>query len=209
MALATYVGVILLYLVRPFDPADWPGIVEWYVRAPLQLIATGAILWGIGRIEDRRERRFWRLWAIATGIWLSIQLTYAFIVGMGLDGRLLALGIETAVAAFYVCILYSLSLHPQGGEERGGDLVRQSFEDVAVSIFVFALVIYFAVFSFTLKPEAYSSWAPSLTLYVVLDTIVFARLVYLRSHAKSARWVALYTGLAVTAFLWTATDVFN
>jgi len=43
---------------------------------------------------------------------------------------------------------------------------------------------------------------------VVLDAVVLARLVYLRWHTACPRWTALYTGLAITAFLWVATDLF-
>lgn len=207
IALVVYLGVILLYLTQPFDPEAWSIIAESYLRIPMQVTVLGAILWRLGGIEGGREAHFWQLWAVATGIWLSIQLVYAF--PPNFDERLLALGIESAVAAFYLCILYALSLHPHLDGARGDDLVRRSFEDVAGSIFVFALVVYFAVIAFALKPAAYDSWAPSLTLYVVLDTLVFTRLIYLLRHAGSPRWVALYTGLVITAFFWTVTDLFT
>ena len=198
---------MLLYLTRPFDPDWWPFIVEAYLIPSMVVIAFGAIVWGLRGIDGRRQRRFWQLWAIAMGVWLSIQLAYSF--PPDVDGKVLALGIESAVAAFYVCILCALSLHPQRIVERGDDYVGRRFKNVAISVFVFALVLYFAVLTSTLQPELYDSWTPSLTLYVVLDALVFVRLVYLRWHTASPRWAALYTGLAITAFLWTATDLFD
>ena len=210
VALVAHLGVILLYLTRPFDPERWPSIVEAYLVPLMMAIALGAIVWGLRGIDGDRQRRFWQLWAMAMGVWLSIQLAYAF--APDVDERMLALGIESAVAAFYVCILYALSLHPQRIVERSDDHVGRRFEGVAVSVFVFSLVMYFAVLTSTLQPELYESWTPSLTLYVVLDALIFVRLVYLRWHTtsrRSPRWAALYTGLAITALVWTGTDLYN
>jgi len=150
IALVAFLGVILLYLIRPFDPGVWPFIVQAYLVPPVMAIALGAIVWGLRGIDDRRERRFWQLWAISMGVWISIQLAYAF--PPDIDGRILALCLESASAAFYLCVLYALSLHPHLDEERGDDDVRLRFEGVAVSVFVFALVIYFVVLASALPP---------------------------------------------------------
>ena len=206
VALLVSAGTLLLYLIQPFQVDTWQKVTEHYVMLPMLMVALVALAAGIGRIEQDRERRFWRLWTVAVGFWLLIQSLYAFLP-VEYWVRAFDVGIDSLYLAFYLTIILALSLNPHRTGTIPTDPVRRRFEDVAAAVVVFALMTYFVVIPAVFKPETHDTWTPSLLLYVILDVFILLRFLYMLSDCWSTRWTTLYVMLGLTATLWASTDL--
>ena len=197
--------VLVPYLVPLLPQSSLEYFATWYADFPLILAAMAAFQYQRGAIALRVERRYWDLWTAAFGCWLLVRMLYAFVPVAWLTWWL-DLVVDALYLMFYLCIILALELRPDRPAPPSLSTFRRRLETAGATVFLFGLLLYFAIIPGMLSYERYWTWVPSMLLYVTLDVLVVARLLHLRHDARSERWRAIYGLTALTALLWIVTD---
>jgi signal transduction histidine kinase len=200
--------VFVPYLIPVLPSGALAHFAEYYADFPLLLASMAAFQYRRGAIARREERRFWDLWTAAFGCWLLVRLLYAALPSQYLVWWL-DLVVDALYMLFYLCIVLALEIRPDRPVPASLGTMRRRVEALGAGVFLFSLLFYFAVIPGILSYEAYWTWVPSMLLYVTLDVIVVARLLYLRHDSRSDRWRTIYGLIAVTAAMWMVTDAFE
>lgn len=191
VATVLWLGTSALYFL-PGVPADFlERLGDRYSTLPLWPWAAAACVFGLGRVTNPAQRRFWILQALSFAALLAIEVPWA--LSRASNTAAWNIAAEWCYAAYYGCQLMSVT------RTRGG-AVRAGLITTAVALALSAMAIY--------KSALYDTAWPSYLIYVALDAamvIVFWRL----RTTVSARWGMIFTGLALTSGLVLVTDVLD
>ena len=204
LATGTFALLVACLLTLELD-----GERLFYVEAGsdlgMVLLSIVALLVGIGRLESRRERRFWGLIAAGTGAWAAIFVIFLVVPeaswGIGLD-----LGIDALYLVFYLLLLAAVDGRPDLAAGRPSLPVGGRYRLPGLVVFGAGLFLYFVLIPALLSPELYGSMSPSFFLYIALDVYLLARLLVLAGLTGSARWRRCFHLTAAMAALFLISD---
>lgn len=169
------------------------------LTAVLQLLAGG-----IGHIEGRSERRFWRYWAAGYGFWWINS-----ILNLALPANRGGLASELLVDFFYGCDYFLLVLAvftaPHGPQPPTG--IPRQVRILGAATLILGLVTYLIVIPLQVHPESYRTWIPSYSLYITMDLALSLALLRLTLSARSVQWRTVYGLLALTSLSLCACDL--
>lgn len=188
---ALWLGTAALYFL-PGVPADFlVRLGDRYSTLPLWPWAAAACVFGLSRVTNPAQRRFWLLQAASFAALLAIEIPWA----LSRAGNTAAWNIaaEWCYFAYYAFQLISVAR-----TRRGALLAGVTSIAAAVALSLMAAT----------HSVAYDNAWPSYLTYLAFDAgmvIVFLRQ---RPHV-SARWSAIFLGLALTSAVVFATDTLD
>jgi PAS domain S-box-containing protein len=201
-------AVFALFSLPYFFPLLAAGTMASYTRtifpALSNAVALGVLVWGIGRLAEPSERRFWRLLAgalvsliLANG---GLELSYA-------HADNLAWGVATDL--LYLVFYVFLGLAAQAAPHRAvSSLQRFSWQEIAaLGIAATCLLTYFVVLPLAYDLGDYRTWLPSMYLYLALDASLVLLFVRLALDAGTTRWRVIYTCVTVGVASWLLMDL--
>lgn len=198
-----------LYLLPLLEAYYRSRLSTTYAPAAFIAFAIAALAHQLSRIHDSEERRFWRDLLIGFSCWLLVPLLY-LVSG---KGGLVPNFMDVSLLADGIFGLYYLGWILAG--ERRPDQ-RYRFRPVelehhlvlpSVSVFVAGLLCYFWLIPLLIDRELYTTWLPSMQLYLVIDAYLLARFFYLSRSAHDHRWRKLYGLLALSLLGFSINDV--
>lgn len=186
-----WLGLLALYFL-PGIPADFlERLGDRYSTLPLWPWAAAACVFGISRVRDASDRRFWRLQAFSFAALLAIEIPWALARASSTPGWDAAA--EWCYFAYYACQLAS-AVESRTGRVRA----------VAVCAAAAAVLSVMA----SMGSPLYQAGRPSYFTYFAFD-IGMALVFWRRSEGATGAWRAVFYGLAVTSGIVLATDVLD
>jgi PAS domain S-box-containing protein len=206
------VGAYLFAALAQIYPRLTPEVRGWETAQALPVLCHGlavfALLWHRRRIPRREERRFWGDLAIAFGAWLGKDLLYLVPpTDGGYRPGWVYLGSEVFFSVFYLAFILALERQPHRYDRwrpagLEGMLIRP-----AMAVFIAGLAVYFLIVPVAIDPGSYRTFLPSMFFYLTLDAFLTGKVLLLRRAAAGPRWRSLYTLLAATVVLASASDL--
>ncbi len=201
-----FLGVLQLPYFFPAVSLDQLATYSAYYSSLVLLPAVMLVLQSrLREIQSDRERQFWHGLTFAFAIWWLVSAIYAF-VPFRLWGASADLFTDVLFALFYLTLFLAADLRPHS---RTGGVFRDALttlQSIGAMILVFGLLIYFVLIPSRINEAAYSTWVPSLYLFVVLDVLLVIRFAILARNT-SERWRPVYALLALTFFFWALLDL--
>lgn len=202
--------ILLLHLLALV--VVWRGNETWGMDAAAlwELLQFGclflAVGWGIRRLSEGGERRFWAYLSAGFVFWLTANLVRWWIPRSP-QATFWDVAVDSLYLAYYLSLIFAVDSRPDLGQHsQTGDLDRQLNLWGAV-FFAFALLIYFVHIPSNLDAAEYRTGWLSLLLYIGLDLFLVCRLLYLALSTRSRRWAVLYRLLLVAFGGFAAVDV--
>ena len=124
---AVFLTMVLLVISDvPWLTADTGSFFVENLSTGLMLALTiGSVLRGVGRLESKRERLFWRLVGLSLFAWLAgdVDSTWFMDTGNAATGA----GVDALYLLFYLGFLLAIDIQPQDADSqsRGSNLERQ------------------------------------------------------------------------------------
>jgi len=178
------------YLVPVLQEDAW----WWWDNVWANLILYGAALMavqsGVGRLESRAERRFWRFVGLALGSVLVVYVSWAVAetvstylaesVGMELFS-------QTCYLAFYFFLAFALDAERTVQE---GSLAQQLrwVRGAGLGVLLAGALAYFAVVPTLVFSEDPVAWVPILLIYAAADAVLSFQALRARSRTGNPRW---------------------
>ena len=159
-----------------------------------------ALTYGLAAIPDREERVFWRLLTVAVGFWLLVLVAFALV-----PDRYWGTGWRLATDCLYLGYYLSFLLAVERRPHRAGVNEILNAERWLKSIGTAALagtfLVYFVFVPAAFNETLYSTSLPSFHLFLALDTLIVARLLWILRACEERRWRVIYCALLVQAAL--------
>ncbi len=200
--------LIVPYLVPLFSEGAMEAYAEQYSDIPLIAIAIGACLAGRRRASSL-ERRFWIFIGVALACWLVVRVVTIAVPGDVYMTTWFGLLIDGLYVTFYLFCVLALDLRPDVYARLDVHGRLRALRFAATVVFVFGLLVYFAMIPGAVNPDAYETWVPSLLLYVSLDIYLLARVAYLTRATPDRHWRAVYSWLLIAVAFWLVTDSYE
>lgn len=190
---------LVVLMVFPDDGTLFPileELVHEHISTSLLFVlAIGALWRGTGPDVSHREKRFWRLAAVAFVFYLAGDcVSYYF---MQPDNVTVGIVIDVLYLFYYLILVLALDFQPQ----IAGDRVRlrplQILSAAGRFAFVAGLFGYFVLLPRVTGVEEYLTWLPSFSLYALLDGYLILRFFQASWRTRDLRW---RTSFAVFAF---------
>ena len=162
------------------------NVIDYYSTMVLLLVAIGAVLQGVRRLESERERYFWRLLGLSLSAWLAGE-TLAFLF-LDTENATAGIGVDALYLVLYLGLVLALDIQPHSAH---GDLRIRPLRVLASGgriLFVSGLFAYFVLLPRTLGVDEYLTWIPSFSFYVILDIYIIGRLMHATSQARTPHW---------------------
>lgn len=186
-----WLGTAALYFL-PGVPADFlQRLGDRYSTLPLWPWAAAGCVFGLGRVTNPAQRRFWLLQAASFASLLVIEIPWA--LSRASDTAAWNIAAEWCYAGYYACQLVSAAR-----TRRGAWLAGASAAAAAAALTAMALT----------SSRAYDSAWPSYLTYLAFDAGMVTVFLHQRKRV-SARWAAIFLGLAVTSAVVFVTDVLD
>ncbi|MFQ5742694.1 MAG: ATP-binding protein [Acidobacteriota bacterium] len=203
--------IVLLLLVIPYLApvlsAEHTFVyADLYADLPLLLVAILAFEYRLSCLDRVSERRFWHLMSAGFTSWVAVRLLYALVpVDSWYDW--IDFSSDLLYLFFYLSIVLAIEARPHAPKRYDASRALRGLESAGTIFFIFGLLVYFVIIPSTVNIETYQTFVPSLLLYVVLDAYLAIRFAHARRLSACRRWRSTYGWLALTAVLWTATDL--
>jgi signal transduction histidine kinase/CheY-like chemotaxis protein len=168
-----------------------------------------AIWFGLRRIEDDIERRFWRFMGASFCALLAVSVPYVIVSSFGEWTTGWKIYADLAYLMSYLFQILAIESQPHRRHTGSlGDRERQ-LRTFGIIVFGFFLLGYFVLVPATFNGASYETSVPSFYLFVGLDIAIIIRLLWNRRDSWSVRWTWLYTWLVVAASFVFVGDVFE
>jgi len=202
---AVAVTEALLYSLPLMDPGTLTAFGASPFLIPFVSTAVVAGFYGLGRIQEPEERRFWSYLAYACVFWLATLAAIA-VVPKGQWRVADDVLIDAAYLFFYSPILFAAECKPHiPGLGVRRDVERQ-LRWTGVTVLVLGWFAYFIVAPVMIDPLGFGAVASSAFLFMTLDAAIVLRFTWRAWTSGSARWRVLYGALALTGVALFATD---
>lgn len=198
LAVLLWLGGLALYA--------WPGVplaalAEYgnrYSTIPTLLPVVLAAWWGVSRLPEPTERRFWLVLGTGFAAWLAVAVPWTLVSDEAWT-RTLDLTMEIGYLVYYTFLILAIELRPH--ELHTGTLTEKEriLRTAGLTVFGFFLLWYVVLVPASYAPGDYASSMPSFTMYILLDIVIIARLLWMRRDTWSVRWSVIYAWLAVAA----------
>ncbi|MDQ3069059.1 MAG: ATP-binding protein [Acidobacteriota bacterium] len=206
LILAVWAALIIFYLA-PGVPTSAREYFGDYLLSltflPLPIITCIAGVW---RIERKTERRFWQVLGAAFTIWLLYALPYFWIPD---DQWTLTASVagDCAYLGFYLLTFLAIELKPHLQTMDRLEGRERRLRSIGLTILLFGWLCYLVVIPASLEAVEYESELPSFLLYISLDSVLVARLLWVRRESWSVRWATIYGMLAAAMTVMLAGDL--
>ena len=198
LALLLWLGSLALYAI-PGVPDAWVVAFGGRFNALPSLISILIAAWvGVSRLPDANERRFWIVLGTGFAAWLVVALPWAFISADAWSAELDLL-MEFGYLLYYIFFILAIELRPH--EVHTGTLAEKErrLRTAGLTVLAFYILWYFALVPASFAPLQYATTLPSFLMYLFLDGVIIARLLWMRRESWSVRWSLLYAWLASAA----------
>ncbi|MDX1388610.1 MAG: ATP-binding protein, partial [Acidobacteriota bacterium] len=198
--------VALLALVPSL--AQVPVLSHLADHADLFLLALAMIAFGYGaeRIDHPEGQRFLRYLSLAFFVWLVIHLSYILLPAA--PGTLIGdVGGDLLYLLFYFLIILAIESRPHrnpGWSERDP---THRVQVLCAAVVAITMLGYFVIIPSAFSYEVYTSWAPSLYMYVALDVYILFRFLHFASLCRVPICRTVYGLMAAVAAIWTVFDL--
>ena len=185
------------------------GTLTAFGASPFQIpfVATTAMagFYGLGRIEHREERIFWRSLAYACVFWLATLVAIALVPAP--HWRLTDdVWVDAAYLLFYSPVLFAAECKPHlAGVGPRRDVERQ-LRWAGVTLLVVGWYLYFVVAPSVTDPSLFGTMLPSSLLFITIDATIVIRFAWRWYSAGSTRWRVLYGTIALAGVSLLLTD---
>lgn len=206
LAVLIWVAALALYAWPGVDPAVVSAFGSTYYGIPTLVPIVLAAWWGVSRLPEPAERRFWTVMGVGFAAWLAVTIPWALIRDDAWT-HALDLTMEFGYLLYYVFLILAIELRPH--ELHTGSLAEKErhLRTAGLTVFGFFLLWYFVLVPASYSPRDYNSSMPSFMMYILLDVVIIARLLWMRRETWSVRWSLIYAWLAVAATVVMAGDV--
>ena len=138
--------------------------------------------------------------------WLAVTVPWVLVRNENWT-HALDLTMEFGYLLYYIFFILAIELRPH--EKSSGSLTEKErhLRTAGCTVFGFFLLWYFVLVPASYLPGDYNTSMPSFTMYILLDVIIVARLLWMRRETWSVRWSLIYAWLAVAATVVMAGDV--
>ena len=190
-----------LLLVVGTGVASFSGVAqEWRISFYGTTILLAMVLVALfrgRRNAERLERRFWDDLAIAFGAWLAVDLLISpFPIDAIMPLPIVVL-MELGYGMYVVFVFLAFERRPDLSVAGAIDGRERVFRIPTVAVFVFGLVVYFALTPAIYNRPVYEARDPSYYLYFLLDLFLAGRLAWLTHASANRRWRMLYAGFTM------------
>ena len=196
------IPTLLPYLMR----VSLVGVVVDHVD--LFLLAIAMIAFGLGadRIDHPEGRRFLRYLSLAFFVWLVIHLSYILLPSA--PGTLVGdVGGDLLYLLFYFLIILAIESRPHrspGWSERDP---THRVQVLCAAVVAITMLAYFVIIPSAFSYEVYTSWVPSLYMYVALDVYILFRFLHFGTICRIPLCRMVYGLMAAVAAIWTVFDL--
>lgn len=197
LALLLWLGSLALYL--PGVPEGWAVTFGSRFYALPSLVSILIAAWvGLSRLSEATERRFWTLLGVGFAAWLTVAVPWGFINDAEWSDELDLL-MEFGYLLYYIFFILAIELRPH--EMHTGTLAEKErrLRTAGLTVLAFYVLWYFALVPASYAPTQYATALPSFYMYLLLDIVIIARLLWMRRESWSVRWSLLYAWLATAA----------
>lgn len=205
LAVFLWLGGLALYAWPGVDPSILAAFGGRYYAIPTLLPVVLAAWWGISRLPEAAERRFWTVLGTGFAAWLAVSVLWALVNNEAWTSAL-DLTMEFGYLVYYALFILAIELRPH--ELQTGTLAERErqLRTAGLTVFGFFLLWYFVLVSASYTPGEYATSTPSFVMYLLLDVVIIGRLLWMRRDTWSVRWSVIYAWLAVAAAVVAAGD---
>lgn len=171
---------------------------ERYWVLPTLIPIVVAAWFGVTRIADATERRFWIILGVGFACWFVVSLPTA-IVPPDQWSLQLDLVADAGYLLYYIFFILAIELRPHEQHTDSHGETEQQLRTTGLTLLGFFLLSYFALVPATYNVTAYNTAMPSFYMYILLDLVILGRLLWMRRETWSVRWSTMYAWLAVAA----------
>lgn len=201
-------GLALPYVIPILSAAQLRVFADYYQFFALIGLVILALQFPVKPTERAEEKRFWTYLTIAFIFLLASEFYYFFLTEFlrTLGGRLILDGLYLI---FYLVLVLAAETKPH---EKLGKVPHdpgQKFEPIGAVVFVFGLLIYFALIPSSLNRPVYITYVPSMYLFLALDIFLLIGFAQLWRASKNFRWRTFYGFLSLTMALFGGTDLLD
>jgi signal transduction histidine kinase len=211
LVLLYFAVIVSEALIYSFPMLD-PGTLTAFGASPFQIpfVSTVAIagFYGLGRIQDREEKIFWRNLAFAAVFWLATLVAIAVVPKS--EWRWIDdVWVDAAYLLFYSPVLFAAECKPYLTRPAlRGDVERQ-LRWIGVTLLVLGWYFYFIVAAAMTDRELFRTMLPSSLLFMTMDGTIVVRFAWRAYVSGSARWRVIYSTLALAGVSLLVTDTFD
>ena len=145
------------------------------------------------------ERRFWWMLTGVSGLWSVITVLHLVPTPASFD-TLVSVAEDCLYLTAYGVAVLAIESKPHVVVPPGQDSWSSAVEWMGGGVLGAGLLAYFIIIPSRVDPQAYSTYVSSMSLFVLLDIGIIARLCWLARAESSERWRVAFSILA-TAFI--------
>ncbi len=206
LAALIWLAAVALYAWPGVDPATVAAFGSTYFGIPTLVPIVLAAWWGVDQLTESSERRFWVVLGMGFAAWLAVTVPWALVESDSWT-HALDLTMEFGYLLYYIFFILAIELRPH--ELNTGSLAEKErhLRTAGLTVFGFFLLWYFVLVPASYSPSEYNTAIPSFIMYILLDVVIVARLLWMRRETWSVRWSVIYAWLAAAAAVVMAGDV--
>ena len=206
LLLLVWAGVAIFYVMPIASPDAKIYFGDNLIGLAFIPFAAACCIAGSRRIAQVEERHFW--WTIAGAYltWLAYAIATLIVPNANWTHWATVLG-DCAYVGFYLLFLLAIELKPHLQPMNQVESRQRRLRAAAVTLLIFGWLCYLAVIPAAVDRISYESLVPSFLLYLSLDIVLIARLMWVRRDSWSVRWATLYGLLAAAATVMFVGDV--
>lgn len=193
--LAIWIATTLFYLVPSVPRGARIFFGDYVLSLTFLPFTILALCGGLRTLPSLPERRFWKVIAAAFGVWLAYAIPYFWVPDTQWSLSASVLG-DCAYLGFYLLFLLAIDLRPHLQTMNALEEKERRLRSIGLSLLLFGWLSYLVVIPASLQAAEYQSELPSFLVYLSLDLLLVARLVWVRRESWSVRWATLYGVLA-------------
>jgi PAS domain S-box-containing protein len=205
-ALAVFAATLPLYLLPVLSAAAKARLSWVYVPLVFLLLVIAALRKDLGQIHPSGERRFWDDLTLAFGSWTAVCAIRLWRPD-GEPSFHQALAEDCLRILCYLALVHAVERRVHRRSDWRPVGLERTLTLPGVAVFALGLLAYFVLIPALGNRREYESGLPSIYLFLCLDLYLTFHLVYLSRVARTERWRAIYSLLALTTGMILIADV--
>ncbi len=198
LILLMWVGVATFYATPIASPEAKTYFGDFLIGITFIPVVVACCIAGASRIRQLEERHFWWMVGGAYFVWLAYGAISTVIPDEQWPLAWSVLG-DCAYVGYYLLFLLAIELKPHLQTMDQVEARQRRLRSTGVTLLLFGWLCYIAVIPAAVDRASYDSLVPSFLMYLSLDMLLIARLMWVRRESWSVRWATLYGILAASA----------
>lgn len=193
-AVAVVAALVVAAFALPLGAVQRQAVSDWSDFLLLALAVVAA--WqALQREQSPSGRRFWRYVTVSLVVWYAALVQWWVVADKdwNLGSDVLS---DCLYLAYYLGLVTATATRPHERREAPSPSAIVSTEVAAAGVLAFGLLTYFVILPSRFAPRAYETFVPSLSLYVLMDVVLVARLAWWCRTTASSWWRPTYCALA-------------